>query len=364
MLIGTILNIPGEEGRSDAAVVREYLALGDLVEPLGFDSLFVLEHHFSSYVLSPAPFQTLAFFAGRTSRIILGTAVVVLPWHDPVRVAEEIAVLDILCDGRCVFAFGRGRGQAEYNGFRVPMEESRGRFTEAAEIVWGALEHEVFEYTGRYYQIPPISIRPRATSQPQRRFYGSAMGTESAELVARLGFGILTSTQKPWAALGEDITRFCQFATTAHHEHKPPIVLAGVSVAKSREEARERAERYLGRESLNTDRHYRFSAGQLGRIKGYEAYAATGQEFARLRDPAFFRQATAAYLELQLIGTPRECISQIHELQEVTGCEHLILEFSYGGMPFKDVEANMRMFAAEVLPAFHLGVSAESSALR
>src|SRR5215212_3731661 len=125
MLFGVALNIPAEDGRSDAEVVGEHLRLGDLAEPLGFDSLFVLEHHFSNYLLSPAPFEMLAFYAGRTRTIKLGTAVVVLPWHDPIRVAEQIAVLDILSDGRCVFAFGRGRSEVEFNGFRVPLNEAR-----------------------------------------------------------------------------------------------------------------------------------------------------------------------------------------------------------------------------------------------
>ena len=96
MKVGVALNMLTKEGRSDASVLGEHLALGDLAEPLGFDSLFALEHHFTGYAMSPSPTQLLSYFAGRTRRITLGTAVIVLPWHDPVRVAEEIALLDIL----------------------------------------------------------------------------------------------------------------------------------------------------------------------------------------------------------------------------------------------------------------------------
>ena len=143
MKVGIALNMLQKEGRTDAAVVAEHLALGDLAEPLGFDSLWALEHHFTGYAMSPAPIQTLSYFAGRTKRLTLGTAVVVLPWHDPIRVAEQIALLDIMCGGRCIFGFGRGAASAEYEGFGIPMGEARPRFAEAAEIVVKALANEV-----------------------------------------------------------------------------------------------------------------------------------------------------------------------------------------------------------------------------
>src|ERR1041385_5437253 len=92
MKVGIALNMLTQEGRPDAAVLGDHLALGDLAEPLGFDSLFALEHHFTGYAMSPAPTQLLSYYAGRTKRITFGTAVIVLPWHDPVRVAEQIAL--------------------------------------------------------------------------------------------------------------------------------------------------------------------------------------------------------------------------------------------------------------------------------
>ena len=108
MKIGVSLSILAQAGRSDVAVYKEHLELGDLAEPLGFNSIFALEHHFTGYSMSPAPVQLLSYFAGRTKRVALGTAVIVLPWHDPIRVAESIALLDVLCGGRCLFGFGRG----------------------------------------------------------------------------------------------------------------------------------------------------------------------------------------------------------------------------------------------------------------
>src|SRR2546428_13014280 len=100
-------------GIAAAAVFAELMALGDPAEPLGFDSLFALEHHFTGYAMSPAPTQLLAYYAGRTKRITLGTAVIALPWHDPVRVAEEIAPLDARRRGRALFGCARGAQRAQ-----------------------------------------------------------------------------------------------------------------------------------------------------------------------------------------------------------------------------------------------------------
>src|SRR5277367_2717179 len=162
MKVGMALNMLCQDGRSDASVVGEHLAMGDLAEPLGFDSLFALEHHFTGYAMSPAPTQLLSYYAGRTKRIALGTSVIVLPWHDPIRVAEQIALLDILCGGRCLFGFGRGAASVEYAGFRIPMEEARPRFIECAEIIQRALTQDSFEHDGEFFQIPRTAIRPRA----------------------------------------------------------------------------------------------------------------------------------------------------------------------------------------------------------
>src|SRR5579859_3284103 len=181
MKVGVSLSILAQAGRSDVAVYKEHLELGDLAEPLGFDSIFALEHHFTGYSMSPAPVQLLSYFAGRTKRLALGTAVIVLPWHDPIRVAESIALLDVLCGGRCLFGFGRGAASVEYAGFRIPMEEARARFAESAQLIRLALSQPEFEWQGEYYQIPRTSIRPRPISNPERRFFVSSVTPERSE---------------------------------------------------------------------------------------------------------------------------------------------------------------------------------------
>ena len=147
----------------DPQIFEEDLYLGGLVEPLGFDSLWTVEHHFTPYTMVPDPIQLLSYFAGRTERIEMGTMVIVLPWHDPVRVAEGIAMLDNMLAGRALsVGFGRGLGRREFGALRVPMEESRERFIEALDVIRLALSDEWFSYDGAFTTIPRTTIRPRA----------------------------------------------------------------------------------------------------------------------------------------------------------------------------------------------------------
>src|SRR5437764_1194210 len=235
MKVGTALNMLCQPGRSDAFVVGEHLALGDLAEPLGFDSLFALEHHFTGYAMSPAPAQLLSYFAGRTRRISLGTAVIVLPWHDPVRVAE-------------------------------------------------------------------------------------------------------------------DIHRYREIAAGAGHMPRPPIILTNVSVAESRDEAEARAFTYLGRKWESIDTHYHFSDGHLATVKGYESYGKMAKTYAKMKDESFRDKAMDFYVSIQIVGTPKDCLDKIAELQRLTGMDHLVTEFSFGGLPHEEAELNMRLFADKILP--------------
>ncbi|MBL6953110.1 MAG: LLM class flavin-dependent oxidoreductase [Alphaproteobacteria bacterium] len=350
MKIGTDLSVLAEAGRSDAAVLAEHLTLGDLAEPLGFDSLFGLEHHFTGYSMSPSPLQLLTYFAGRTKRITLGTCVIVLPWQDPIRVAEQIAYLDLLCGGRCMFGFGRGAATVEYAGFRIPMEEARPRFAESAELITKALSQEVFDWDGEYYKIPKMSIRPRPMSHPERRFYASSVSPESAEIMAKLGFGMMVIMQNEWVKAATDIQSFRDIAISVGHTPKPPVILTNVSVADSREEANERAQQYLGAKWDSIDNHYKFSDGHLATVKGYESYGKMAKTYSKLKDEEARKKLTDFYVNIQIVGTPEDCKGQIAELQRLTGTDHIVCDFSYGGMPHEQGELNMRMFATEVMP--------------
>ena len=350
MQVGIALNMLSQPGRPDVAVLGEHMQLGDLAEPLGFDSLFALEHHFTGYAMSPSPLQFLSYYAGRTKRITLGTAVIVLPWHDPIRVAEQIALLDILSGGRCVFGFGRGAARVEYEGFRIPMDEARPRFKEAFEIIKLGLTQPSFEYNGKFFQIPRTSIRPAPISHPERRFYGSANSPESARMMATSGFGLLIVMHNEWPKAAQEVYDFQQMAIEAGHTPRPPIILTNISCAESRSAADEQAKIWLGNKWDSVDNHYRFSDGGLSAVKGYEAYGKIGRTYAKMADPAHRQKMTDVYVKIQIVGTPADCIEQIAELRGLTGLDHLVCEFSYGGMPHAESEMNMRLFADKVLP--------------
>ena len=347
--MGVVFQNPGN-ALSDAEVWNEEVAMALEAEELGYESIWSVEHHFTDYTMCPDPVQFLTYLAGRTSRVQFGTGVIVLPWHDPVRVAEQIALLDIMCGGRCLFGFGRGAATTEYDGFRVPMGEARPRFAEAAQIIVKALSQESFEHDGEFFKIPRMSIRPRPISHPEQRFYASSVSPESAELIAKLGFGMLMIMQNEWAKCRADIDTFQAMSSEAGFTPKPPIILTNCSVAESREEARERAVQFLGRKWQSIDEHYRFSDGHLANIKGYEAYGKTAKTYAKLKDPENLKKSTDFYVSIQIVGTPDDCLQQIAELRGVTGMEHMVAEFSFGNLPHHQAERNIRLFADRVLP--------------
>ena len=152
---------------SDVEVYERELRFAELAEPLGFDSVWSVEHHFTDYTMCPDVLQFLSFMAGRTQRARLGSMVVVLPWHDPVRVAEQIAMLDHMSGGRLILGLGRGLGRVEFDGFRLDMNEARQRFVEYAKLVLDGLERGYIE-GGETLKQPRRDIRPF----PLRSFRG------------------------------------------------------------------------------------------------------------------------------------------------------------------------------------------------
>src|SRR4051812_36865344 len=147
--MATVFQNP-HKARTDRDVYLNELRLTDLAEPLGFESIWGVEHHFTGYTMCPDVLQYLTYFAGRTSTIQLGSMVVVLPWHDPIRVAEQVSMLDNMSNGRVIFGIGRGLGRVEFEGFGVDQEESRERFVESAQMVLEGLESGVCEFDGKF----------------------------------------------------------------------------------------------------------------------------------------------------------------------------------------------------------------------
>ena len=194
--------------RSDRDVYVEDLRIGDLYEPLGFDSIWSVEHHFDDYTMCPDVLQFLTYFAGRTKTIQLGSMVVVMPWHDPMRVAEQVSVVDHMSNGRMILGLGRGLARIEFEGFRVPLGESRERFIESAEMLLEGLEKGYCEYDGKYIKQPRRDIRPKPFKSFKGRTYAAAVSPESSRIMAKLGIGILIIPQKPWEAVAQELGEY------------------------------------------------------------------------------------------------------------------------------------------------------------
>jgi alkanesulfonate monooxygenase SsuD/methylene tetrahydromethanopterin reductase-like flavin-dependent oxidoreductase (luciferase family) len=343
--------------KPDWQIYEEDLALAEMVEPLGFDSLWGVEHHFAPYTMLPDVLQFLTFMAGRTRRVGLGSMVVVLPWHDPVRVAEQIAMLDMYCgDRELTLGFGRGAGRIEYDGFRVPMSESRERFSEAAEIVRMALTQDRFSYQGKYYQIPEMSVRPhpRRANLPER-FYGAIISPETGDIMARQGLGMLVIPQKPWTEHKKDFDHFKESCAKFGHQPKRPVVSTFMYCAETEREANEGAQQWIGNYSDTAVRHSEYDEPEHVRgAKGYEFHAVIAD--ANKKSTSSFRDT---FLKTQVYGTPEKCIETLRTIALTMDAAEFVGFFKYGGMPLEVAQRSMKLFATEVLPHIQRGSTRE-----
>jgi alkanesulfonate monooxygenase SsuD/methylene tetrahydromethanopterin reductase-like flavin-dependent oxidoreductase (luciferase family) len=326
---------------TDADQFRREIALADLVEPLGFDSFWTIEHHFTPYGMTNNPTQLLSFMAGRTSKIELGTMVLVLPWHEPLKLAENIALLDVLLNGRKLhLGTGRGFATREFTSMGIPYEESRERMMECLEIVRIALTNEFFSYDGKFFKIPETSIRPRPiTEDLTRNMLMTWASPESLELAANSGVAPLFTNYRGWDALRNELGTFNRIRLARGWEPSPSAIAVTVYVHEDGQRAREEGEKYWRRTVGTIIWHY----DKLG--SPYFMPDATLAEREAVLANGYESQAAAG-----LFGTPDEVIEQIRELQQVANVGHLMTLQSFGDMPQEMAERSMRLFAAKVLP--------------
>jgi alkanesulfonate monooxygenase SsuD/methylene tetrahydromethanopterin reductase-like flavin-dependent oxidoreductase (luciferase family) len=294
--------------------------------------------------------------AGRTERARLGSMVVVLPWHDPMRVAEEVAMLDNISGGRLILGLGRGAGKVEFDGFRLSMDESRQRFVESAEMLLGGLETGYCEYDGTFVKQPRAAIRPAPFKSFRGRTYAAAVSPESLPVMAKLGVGILIIPQKPWKEVARELETYRSIYRDVNGVDAPPPVSAGWTFCdESPARAEEMARRFIGGYYQTVLDHYQFQGDHLARTKGYEYYGKMAEKIAQYGTDT----VVDYFMNLQVWGTPEQCYEKILDIHARTGNSHYIGVFSYAGMPYENAEANMRLFAREVMPALKkLGVEA------
>jgi len=333
--------------RSDREVYERELRLGVLAEELGFQSIWGVEHHFTDYTMCPDVLQYLSYFAGRTHTMLLGSMVVVLPWHDPMRVAEQISMLDQLSGGRMILGLGRGAGKVEFDGFRLDMGDSRELFVEYGEALLKGLESGVMEYDGKHYRQPPTAIRPAPFKSFRGRTYAAAVSPESARIMAKLGVGLLIIPQKPWREVEKELREYNTLYREINGTPAPQPISAGwVFVDESAERAREMAMRYIGGYYRTVLDHYQFAGAHMKNQRGYEYYAKMNEKLAVYGD----QKAIEFFADLQVYGTPEQVHGKIMEIHRQTNNSGFVGVFSYAGMPHEEAARNVRLFAATVMP--------------
>jgi alkanesulfonate monooxygenase SsuD/methylene tetrahydromethanopterin reductase-like flavin-dependent oxidoreductase (luciferase family) len=273
--------------------------------------------------------------------------VMVLPWHDPIRLAEEVCVLDHMSQGRVLLGLGRGLGRVEFDGFRLEMGESRGRFNEYAEAILTALETGKMRADGPLYHQPPVDLRPAPFRSFRNRTWASAISPETSGILARLGVGIMVLPQKPWATIEADIAAYRVTFREANGTEAPkPLLLQWVAVGETEAEADEMYERWINGYTASTLVHYEFDNVGLADIPGYEYYGRLSDNIDKHGVESFVRFLA----DLQIRGTPDQVVDQIAEnIRRLDGAG-VIAVLSYGGMDAETAAANQALFARDVLP--------------
>ena len=335
------------EGVSDYEIYQQDMRLAFEAEQLGFQSVWGVEHHFTDYTMTPDVTQFLAAVGGACKKVKLGSMVIVLPWNDPIRVAEKLSMLDCMTDGRVIAGIGRGLGRIEFDGFKVPMGESRERFVESAETILQGLENGYCEYKGKYIKQPKARIRPEPFKSFKNRTYAAAISPESSTIMAKLGVGILVIPQKPWEEHAKELSDYNTLFLETHGFEAPnPYVACWIACHEDERKAEEMARTYIGGYWHSVVKHYEMENDHFQKTNGYEYYKRLTETIASEGIDAM----TEFFMNLQVWGTPAQCYDKIKEIHKKTNCAGFNGIFSYAGMGADMAHQNMKLFANTVLP--------------
>jgi alkanesulfonate monooxygenase SsuD/methylene tetrahydromethanopterin reductase-like flavin-dependent oxidoreductase (luciferase family) len=337
----------GWEDCPDAQVWQEELRLARIAADSGFDCLWSAEHHFNDYSFVPDNLQLMTHLAAVCPNVDVGTAAIILPWHDPLRVAENAAVLDLLSGGRLRLGFGRGLARREFEAFRLSMDESRARFDEAAPMILAALRSGFIEGDGPFYRQPRVELRPRPQRSFDGRIYAVASSEDSVNSAAKLGAHMVMFADRPWELRLPVIERGRALHREYHGTEPPQVMLTefcvcGPDLATTEAEARQ----YQGKFVESNFHHYEFLGSHFATVKGYDSY----QQKAEIARRAGLEGAVNAFMQAASWGTPDKILRGLEERRRVLGDFELNVAFRFGGTPFAVAERSLRLFAREVLP--------------
>ena len=336
-----------KEGASDAKMYDEAIVDAAYAQELGYSSVWMVEHHFSDYYPTPNPLMFLSHLAAACPGLGLGTAVMVLPWYDPLRFAEDVAMLRTLAKGRLDIGMGRGTAKLEYDAMRVPMDEARDRFRECWEVTQLALRGEPFTYEGQFVSIDkPITMRPHIDPSREINFYGAIGSPASAEIMADLGLTPLSLAQFPDYMLVKILDKWrARAGQRGMNTNVSLPISAKCFIGDTVEEAREEARGHLARFYRLQAEHYTTDTTPWDDIPGYEQFAKIFANMRLMGDPA----QNDPILDRSLVGTPETVARQINALRAI-GFDYFIISNATHGVAREPRHRMMRRFAEEVMP--------------
>ena len=341
MRFGFFDQLPCAAGFSEQQRYRDILAQIELGDALGFDTVWLGEIHFiRNFSTLSDPLMVLAAAAQRTRHIRLGTAVTLLPLHNPIKIAEEAAIADLLSDGRLEFGVGRGIAR-HYASYGIPPEESRGRFDEALDFILKAWTNETFSFEGKYFQARNLSLVPRPLQSPHPPVRVAANSPDTFPFAAGRRLPIFASPLiNPPDKLKAGLTVYREGLAGAPGD---TAIAFPLHVSASRERAREE-----GEPGLMSFLRVATEAAlpQAQDPASFEAFRAVRERMARVTYADMDR-------EIGVFGDPQYCIARIEELRHEYGFDEFIGYFNQGGlMDPALVRQSMTLFATEVMPHF------------
>ena len=347
MKFGLHYQLPCYGAHSPVQRYRDTIEQAVAGEALGFESVWPVEQHFKPGLsIMPAPLLPLAAIAERTQRLRLGVAIVLLPLSHPLRVAEELATLDVMSNGRVEFGVGRGAIPNHFRGFGVPQSESRDRLFEGLEIIRQAWTQERVSFAGRFYQIEDIGVVPKPVQQPHPPIRIAANSEDTFELMGRVGYPIFAASQvNSFNRLRRFLPTYRAARKSAGHPDnggEDLSLLAPLYVGTDRDEIRRDTEPGI-RHLLETVASLYTSA--TPKTAGAARHL---MELAQKARETTYEQACES---MALFETPEACVERLRALAEEFGMGRMICWFNPGGtLPHERVIRSMRLFADRVLP--------------
>jgi alkanesulfonate monooxygenase SsuD/methylene tetrahydromethanopterin reductase-like flavin-dependent oxidoreductase (luciferase family) len=333
-------------------IIHNELQQAQWAGELGFDSVWLTEHHFIDYGLSVDPAALAAAIAARTQRVRIGLAAAILPFHHPVRLAEQMALVDIISQGRLDVGIGRGNRPVEFAGYGVPQIENRERMDEAVEILLRAWTEPRFSYEGRFFTFRNVEVIPKPLQQPHPPLYQVCVSKDTIENTALRGWPMLNSMLRgnlePMAANRDIYVEALRKAGRSDRDIQSLLAQWGVSrhiyVASTDAKAREEAKEY---ELWYQEAFRRFVIPE--RIEDAHpslqpGFRAMAERLGKINWDDLVRDTLA-------FGSPDTVAAKIEEMRAI-GIGQVLCWMSFGGLPQDKVRRSMELFAREVIPRF------------